>query len=82
MPRHHDTSILEPALIGFQHMRDKIEEAISDIRQRLKAPAPLLPTLKAPARRKRRKMSAAARANIRAALKKRWAAYHQQHKRK
>jgi hypothetical protein len=78
-----DNEVLEAALIGFQHLRDQVEQKIAALRSQIGAP---------PARRlglshkaaaesapKKRTMSAAARKRIALAQKKRWAAYKAEH---
>ena len=76
-----DTSLLEAALFGYQARLKEIDETMADIRgrlgirrdgRRLSAPS----TSPAPAPRKRRRLSAAARKRIAAAQRARWAAYH------
>jgi hypothetical protein len=85
MPRlpKQDTEILEAALIGFQHMRDQLEDKIAALRSQVggqanarPARASAAPAGEAP---KKRTMSAAARRRIALAQKKRWAAYKAQH---
>ena len=82
MRRQIDSSVLEMALVGYESERRKIEEAIAAIRSQLgvrskSASAPTVvaktPTAKS---RPKRQMSAAGKRAIRAALKKRWAAFH------
>jgi hypothetical protein len=84
-----DTAILQAALIGFRHQTLTIAAHITKVEDMLKAagaiPAtePTTATIRkaphapktAPAAPKRR-MSAAGRAAVRAAQKKRWAAFH------
>jgi hypothetical protein len=80
-----DNSILQAALIGYQHEIDKLEARMADIRRQLGirkdgrriSAAPASKAMPAP--RKRRKLSAAARKAIAAAQKKRWAEYHKTH---
>ena len=72
----NDHSLLEAALIGYQHQAAQLAEKIAEIRQQLgggKSPS-AAPKSAVPA--KRRTMSAAARKRIAAAQKKRWAEYH------
>jgi hypothetical protein len=75
MPRSpkQDTEILEAALIGFQHLRDEVEQKIADLRSRIGTHS----AMAGPAVKKRT-MSAAARRRIGLAQKKRWAAYKTQ----
>jgi len=67
-----DQTLLEAALIGFEHMRRSIEEKIGDIRQRLGFGDGMKAA--APSRHARRSLSSAARGRIAAAQRKRWAA--------
>ena len=84
MPRSpkQDTELLEAALIGFQHKRDKVEQKIAELRSQIggtsaSRPAPAAASgASAP---KKRTMSAAARKRIAQAQKKRWAAYKAEH---
>ncbi len=77
-----DTEVLEAALIGFQHLRDQVDEKIAALRSQIGAPAALRQALShktegsAP---KKRTMSAAARKRIALAQKKRWAVYKAEH---
>ena len=74
----HDRSLLEAALIGFQHKLAEVEKAISKLARKLgnrtKVPA-LLPSLAAVPRkrRRRRKVSAESRKKMAEAQKRRWA---------
>jgi len=78
-----DTEVLEAALIGFQHLRDQVEEKIAALRSQIGAPPAARQTLShkaaAGAAPKKRTMSAAARKRIALAQKKRWAAYKAEH---
>jgi hypothetical protein len=66
-------SIIEAAIIGFQHQKTQIDEQIAELRAMLNdGPAPTAATPEAPAQ-KRRKMSAAARRKVSLAQKARWA---------
>ncbi len=67
-----DPSLLRAALVGYQNQLTEIEQAMAEIRRRLKM-APGSDSKPAPARK--RTMSAAARRRIAAAQRKRWAAY-------
>jgi hypothetical protein len=72
MPMNSDPSLLRAALVGYESQLQKIDQAISDLRQRLHlAPA----SASQPASGRLRKLSAGARRRIAAAQKKRWAAY-------
>jgi hypothetical protein len=86
MPRQPliDRYTLEAAIFGLEHQRSEIDAKLKAIRRMLRempvtTDSTASTAIVAPPR-KRRKMSAAARANIRAALKKRWAAYRRQQK--
>jgi len=74
-----DNEILEAALIGFQHLRDQVEQKIAALRSQIGAPAAAREALShkaaAGSAPKKRTMSAAARKRIALAQKKRWAAY-------
>jgi hypothetical protein len=78
-----DQMTLKMALAGFEIERGRLEEKIRELKLQLKgksAPADAEAPAAAPGkRRKRKKMSAASRARIAAAQKKRWAEYHKQH---
>jgi len=67
-----DPSFLRAALVGYQNQLSEVEQAMADIRRRLKM-TPGSDSKAAPARK--RTMSAAARRRIAAAQRKRWAAY-------
>ena len=66
-----DTSLLEAALLGFEHMKRDVEEKIADIRGRLGAKG--AGGTQAATAKPKRTLSAAARGRIAAAQKKRWA---------
>lgn len=78
--RVEDESTLQMALIGYQIERDKIEGRIRELQAQLKGKhsAAAEPKAGQKAPRVRRELSAAARARIAAAQKKRWA----EHRRK
>jgi hypothetical protein len=65
----HDSSLLQAALIGYQVERDRIEEAIADLRRRLMTTGVGADSSPAP---KKRQVSAAARKRMAAAQRKRW----------
>jgi len=71
-----DTSILQHALIGYQAERAKIDEKIAEIEALLNGKQKSS-TNKRPLR-KRKALSAAARARIAAAQKERWAKFRKQ----
>ncbi len=73
VPIQADDLFLEAALIGLQQKRAEVEQRIAGLKQQIGNGAE--PKSAAPVR-KRRRMSAAGRARIRAALKKRWAEFH------
>lgn len=66
-----DTSLLEAALLGFEHMKRDVEEKIAEIRGRLGAKG--AGGAQAATAKPKRTLSAAARGRIAAAQKKRWA---------
>jgi hypothetical protein len=70
MPQTSDPDLLAAALIGYQEILKQIESQIAELRRRLNV-APAAAAVPAP---KKRRISATGRANIVAALKKRWAA--------
>src|SRR5262245_50543819 len=67
-----DYSLLEAALIGYQHQRELLAAKIADIQRQL-GNAPQSPS---PRHRKNRVMKAAARKRIAQAQRKRWAEFH------
>jgi hypothetical protein len=74
MPKTPDTDLLEAALLGYQQKLKETESRIAELRRMLHGtPASTPAAASAPVARKR-KLSAKGRANIIAALKKRWAA--------
>jgi hypothetical protein len=72
--RTENRSLLEAALVGFDHRLREITLKIVEIKRRLGAPA--TPDGAAPRRRRRKRkpLSAAARKRLALAAKKRWAA--------
>ena len=84
MRRQIDTAILEMALVGFNAKRDEVVQKMADIERQLGvhrkgASSPSAATKKPTAAAKRNpsaRLSAAGKRAIRAALKKRWAAFH------
>jgi hypothetical protein len=72
----NDHTLLEAALIGYQHQASQIAEKIADIRRQLGGKSPSAAPKAAATPGKKRSMSAAARKRIAAAQKKRWAEYH------
>jgi hypothetical protein len=75
-----DPLLLQAALIGLQQMKTDLDGKMSDLRRRLGMTAEAGNAQPSPkkAARKKRRLSAAGRANIVAALKKRWAKLHKQ----
>ena len=74
----HDRSLLEAALVGFQHKLTEVEKAMRELKRKLgnKIGVPtLLPSLAAVPRkrRKRRRVSAESRKRMAEAQKRRWA---------
>jgi hypothetical protein len=68
-----NSDLLQAALIGYQAELNRIQQAMAEIRRELKPSSDSAP---AAPKRTRRKMSAAGRKRIVAALKKRWAEYN------
>lgn len=74
-----DLTTLQMALVGYQIERDKIEAKIRELQSQLKGKRVAIgPSSDAKAPRVRRELSAAARARIAAAQKKRWAEHRRQ----
>jgi hypothetical protein len=72
---HADREMLEAALAGFQHRLEEIDQRMAEVKAMLGGKAaPAADRDAGTPGRKRRKMSAAARARIAAAQRKRWAA--------
>ena len=67
-----DYSLLEAALIGYQHQRELLAVKIAEIQRQL-GNAPATASTETP---KKRVMNAAARKRIALAQRKRWAEYH------
>lgn len=78
--QNSDPLLLQAALIGLQQMKAGIDGKISDIRRQLGTAKEVGAGEPAPkkAGRKKRRLSAEGRANIIAALKKRWAEKHKE----
>ena len=75
-----DRKTLEAALIGYQAQKEKLDQAMADIRRQLGGKSePNQHAGVATPERKRRTMSTAARKRIAAAQRKRWADYHATH---
>lgn len=72
-----DTTTLQMALLGYEAERQKMQEKIDELQARLNGRASS-PMTRTPAKRTKRRMSAAARKRIADAQKKRWAAYRKQ----
>ena len=77
MPTQTDTTLLQMALVGYEAERQKIQAKIAELQRQLGGRSGRAPTAvaDAPAKRGRRRMSAAARKRIAEAQKKRWTAY-------
>jgi hypothetical protein len=75
-----DRDILEAALVGFEHQRDRIDEGIREIQSQLGVRRSTRPAVSSngvnPAPEKRR-MSAAARRRIGEATRRRWMLFRQ-----
>jgi hypothetical protein len=81
MRRQIDTAILEMALVGYNAKRDEVVQKMADIERqlgmrRIGASAPSVAAKAPTAAKPKRTLSAAGKKAIRAALKKRWAAFH------
>jgi hypothetical protein len=72
-----NAEILTAAIEGFESQKRRIDEQIAQLKQMLDGKQPQTAGAPAAAGRKRRKMSAAARARISEAQRKRWAATKQ-----
>jgi hypothetical protein len=71
--RNEDLVMLQMALIGYQHEKQKIDEKIHEIEARLKGKGSAPATAAAKPGGVKRVLSASARKRIGAAQKKRWA---------
>jgi hypothetical protein len=69
-----DTELLEAALIGFMHQKEKVEQKIEELHSRING-QPLRTAAQSTSGYGKRTLSAAARQRIALAQKKRWAAY-------
>jgi hypothetical protein len=71
-----DSSLLEAALMGYQHQHALVTAKIADIKRRLgvRSPRNVAATSMSGARPKKHRISAEGRARIAAAQRKRWAA--------
>lgn len=80
MRRQVDNSVLEMALLGYNAKLNEVIEKMAEIERQLGvrhvSRTASRETATAPASKQKRKLSAAGKQAIRAALKKRWAAYH------
>jgi hypothetical protein len=71
-----DSSILEAALIGYQHQRDEIDVKMAEIRRQIGGQAPRASASAGPVEAPRKRiLNAAARKRISAAQRKRWAEF-------
>jgi negative regulator of sigma E activity len=77
-----DKIVLEAALVGLEHQKSEIDAKVAEIRRRLRGlgtTAKAEPAVAAaPARRRKRVLSPAARKRIAEATKRRWAEYRAQ----
>jgi hypothetical protein len=83
MRRQIDQAVLEMALVGYTAKLDEVIQKMADIQRQLGVrgkgvAAPAAPAHAALAAKPKRKLSAAGKKAIQAALKKRWAAFHAQ----
>ncbi len=74
MPAKLSNNIITAAIEGFESQKAQIDAQIAELRQMLSGPSAKTAVAPEPAKRKRRKMSAAGRARIAEAQRKRWAA--------
>jgi hypothetical protein len=70
MPTKLQTEIIAAAIAGFEAQKKRLDAQIAELRQML---SPVATDGNPPVPKKRRQMSAAARARIAAAQRKRWA---------
>ena len=71
-----DSSILEAALIGYQHQRDEIDTKMAEIRRQISGQAPQASASAGPVEAPRKRvLNAAARKRMGAAQRKRWAEF-------
>jgi hypothetical protein len=68
------TEIITAAILGFESQKQQIDTRITELRQMLSGGPAESAAAPEPTKRKRRKMSAAARSRIAEAQRKRWAA--------
>jgi hypothetical protein len=77
-----DAHLLQAALLGYQAERERIDQAITEIRKRIGKSAggedATAPSTKRGAGGRHRSMSTEARERIAAAQRKRWAQWHKQ----
>jgi hypothetical protein len=74
--RQIDNTLLEMALVGLNARRDEVIRKMADIERQLGVHRKRSPPPGAGAAKPKRKLSAAGKRAIRAAVKKRWAAFH------
>src|SRR4051794_8019975 len=73
MPQKLTNEIITAAIAGFEQQKQQIDAQIAELRGTLSGVAASPAAAEEPVRRKRRKMSAAGRARIAEAQRKRWA---------
>ncbi len=76
MPTKLTPDIITAAILGFEEQKRHLDSQIAALRAILPGGAAEPSATPEPAKRKRRKMSAAGRRAISEATKKRWAAFH------
>src|SRR6266536_6684683 len=80
MRRQIDNSVLEMALVGYNAKLNEVMQKMADIERQLGGHGGAAPDGDGPSKttgsKPKRKLSAAGKQAIRAALQKRWAAYH------
>ena len=78
MPQKPTPEIIKAAILGFEAQKRSIDEQIAELRATLAGDGAEPASRTEPAKRKRRKMSAAGRARIADAQRKRWAGSRKQ----
>jgi hypothetical protein len=76
MPTKLTPEIINAAIVGFEQQQLRIDTQIAELRAMLSGGPTEPAATSEPAKRKRRKISAAGRKAISEATKKRWAAFH------
>ena len=77
-PKKTDNTTLQMAIVGYEVERQRLEDKIKEIRAQLAGGTAGSTSAAAPAARKRKPLSAAARKRIALAQRKRWAVQRKQ----